>query len=73
MDQKPIMLTLAKKGLSAVEIHADLVVTLRPELVGDPSVTYDFRQAKFSTSKPSFIFSEPDPEVNDSDEASLRA
>jgi hypothetical protein len=59
MDQKTIPLYLARKRLSAVEIHADLVGRLGLESVGYPSVTHSTRQVKFVTSKPRVIFLGP--------------
>jgi transcriptional regulator of acetoin/glycerol metabolism len=56
---------------SRLEIHANLVATPGPESVSDPFVTRDLRQAKFATSKPSITFSEPEPRLDDSDEATL--
>jgi hypothetical protein len=59
MGQRASPLYLTRKGLSAVEIYADLVAMLGPESVSYPSVTNYFRQAKFGTSKPSIIFLNP--------------
>jgi hypothetical protein len=71
MDERTTTLHLARKRLSAVDIHADLVATLGPESVNSPSVTHYLRQAKFAISKPNIVLSEPELEVNDSDEAIL--
>jgi hypothetical protein len=71
MDRRAIALYLARKGLAAVEIHDDLVATLGPKSVNYPSVTHYLRRAQFTSSKPSIIFSEPEPEFDDSYEAIL--
>jgi hypothetical protein len=61
MDPGTITLYLARKRLSAVETHPDLVAMLRPESVSYPSMTHYHHQAKFATSKPNTICFEPDP------------
>jgi hypothetical protein len=45
MDETVITFYLARKGLSAVAIHADLVITPAPELMSYPSVTHCLHQA----------------------------
>jgi hypothetical protein len=55
MDQQLIVLYLARKGLSAVVIHDDLVATLGAEAVNYPSVARHLREAIFASSNP------PDP------------
>jgi hypothetical protein len=59
MNQRAITPYLAEKGPSVVEIDADRVATLGPELVNYPSVTHSLRQAKIMTSKPSTMFLKP--------------
>jgi hypothetical protein len=59
MDQKAITPYLARKGLSALEIDADLVASLGPELVNYSSVTHYLHQTKFATLKPRIIFLNP--------------
>jgi hypothetical protein len=68
MDQRTITFYLARKGLSAVDIRVDLVAALGPESVGHLSVTHYLRQGQFVISKP-MSFSEPEPELDDSDDA----
>jgi hypothetical protein len=69
MDQRTTTLDLARKGPSATEIHVDLAATLGPESVNYPSVKHYLHQVKFPTSKPNIIIAEPEPELDDSDEA----
>jgi hypothetical protein len=71
MNQRAITPYLARKGLSAVEIHTDLAATLGPESVNYLSLTCYLRQAKFATWKPSIVFSEPEPQPDGSDVAVL--
>jgi hypothetical protein len=71
MNQRTTTLCLTRKVLSAVEINADVVAALGPESMSYPSVTHYLRQAKSATSNPRIIFSEPEPELDDSDETIL--
>jgi hypothetical protein len=66
-----ITLNLSRNGLPAVKFHGDLVTRLRPESLSYLFLWYYLRQAKFVTSKTRIIFSEPEPELDDSDEALL--
>jgi hypothetical protein len=54
--QRPTVAYLSLKGMSAREVHDDIVATLGPEAVSYSSVTRDPREARFPPSKP-----EPDP------------
>jgi hypothetical protein len=72
-DQRAITLNPARKGLSAVEIHADLVATLGSESASYPSVTGSLRHAKFAISKPSILFSKQEPKFDDSGETIVLA
>jgi hypothetical protein len=48
MDQESIVQYLALKGMSAVEIHKDLVATLKDEAVAYSTVTRYLRSTSFS-------------------------
>jgi hypothetical protein len=71
MDQRAIVLHFSRKGLSTIEIHADLVATLGPESLSYPSVTHYLHQEKFGSLKPNVFFSEPELELDDSNAAVL--
>jgi hypothetical protein len=73
MDQQSIVLHLARKGLAAVAIYEDLVVTLAAEAINYPSVTCYLREAKFATSNQEVAFCEPIPEHDDCHQATLLA
>jgi hypothetical protein len=73
MDQRSIVLYLARKGLTAMEIYNDLVVTLEPDAKGSRSVTPFLHQAKFPWPNPPTAFSEENPSLDDSNEAILLA
>jgi hypothetical protein len=49
MDQRTITLCLARKGRSAVEVHAAPVARLGYESAGYPSAMHYLRQAEFAT------------------------
>jgi transposase len=71
MTQRPIWDYLSLKGMSAREIHDDIVSTLGPDAVSYSSVTRYLREARFPTSKP-----EPHPanvqrDLDDSDQVIL--
>jgi hypothetical protein len=62
MDQRSIVICLARKELSAIAIHHDLAATLGPEAVGYSSVTCYIREAiLISSNSPANI-----PEANPS-------
>jgi hypothetical protein len=73
MDQCVIVLYLARKGLTAVEICEHLLATLGAEVINSSSVTRHLREAKFATSNPEVTFSEPIRKRNDCDQAILPA
>jgi hypothetical protein len=73
MDQQLIVLYLSRKGLSALAIHDDLVATLGAETVSYPSVTRCLREAIFASSNPSDPLHPPEHQLDDSDDAVLRA
>jgi hypothetical protein len=50
MDQKSIMLYLSLKEMTAVEIHAGLVATLKTEAACDASATRYLRSRSFTAS-----------------------
>jgi hypothetical protein len=50
MDQKSIVLYLSLKKMRAVEIHADLVATLKIEAVWHGSITRHLRSRSFTAS-----------------------
>jgi hypothetical protein len=73
MTQCPIVAYLSLKGISALEIHDDMVATLGPGAVPYSLVTRYFREARFPPLKP-----EPHPvdvqrDLDDSDQAILAA
>jgi hypothetical protein len=73
MAQRPIVVYLSLKGMSAREIHDDIVATIGPDTASYSSVTRYLREAQFPPSKP-----EPRPagvqrDLNDSDQAILAA
>jgi hypothetical protein len=51
MTQGPIVAYLSLKGISAREIHDDLVATLGPDVVPYSSVTRYLREARFPPSQ----------------------
>jgi hypothetical protein len=73
MTQRPILAYLSPKGMSAREIHDDIVATLGSDAVSSSSVTRYLREARFAPSK-----REPHPadvqrDLDDSDQAILAA
>lgn len=73
MDQRSIVLYLARKGLSAKAISDDLVATLGPDAKSYATVTRFLREAKFPSPNPLATFSEETPGYDDSSEAILLA
>jgi hypothetical protein len=73
MNQRSIVLYLARNGLTAMGIYRDLVVTLGPDARSDSSVTHFFREVKFPSPNPPTTFSEDNPSLDDSNEAILLA
>jgi hypothetical protein len=73
MTQRPIVADLSLKGMSAREIHDDIVASIGPDAVSYCSVTRYLYEARFPPSKP-----EPHPgdvqrDLDDSDQAILAA
>jgi hypothetical protein len=73
MTRRPIVAFLSLKGMSAREIHDDIVVTLRPDAVSYNLITRYLRETQFPSSK-----LEPHPadvqrDLDDSDQAILIA
>jgi hypothetical protein len=73
MDQRSIVLYLASKGLSALEIDSDLVGTVGSDANGYSSATYFLREAKFPSPNLPSTFSEENLSLDDSNEAILLA
>jgi hypothetical protein len=73
MGQRSIVLDLARKGITAMEIYNDLVVTLGPNAKGSRSVTRFRREAIFPSPNPPTTFSEETPGSGDSNETILLA
>jgi predicted transcriptional regulator len=71
MDQRSIVLSLARKGLTAMDISNDLVVTLGLDAKGHSSVTRFLREARFPSPNPPITFSEESRSLDDSNEAIL--
>jgi hypothetical protein len=73
MTQRPIVVYLSLKGMSAREIHDDIVATVGPGAGSCSLVTRYLREARFPPSKP-----EPHPanvqrDLDDSDQVILAA
>jgi hypothetical protein len=69
MEQRSIVLYLARKGLSPLAIHNDLVTTLGADAVNYSSVTYYLRDAFFASSNPPTHLPEPEVQFDDCDHA----
>jgi hypothetical protein len=67
MDQRLIILYLARTGLAAVAIHDDLGATLGGEVISYQSATRHLREARLATSNPGNTFSELNIESDDCD------
>jgi hypothetical protein len=52
MTQRPIVAYFSLKGMSAREIHDDIVATLEPDAMSYSSVTRYLREVRFLPSKP---------------------
>jgi hypothetical protein len=55
MIQRPIVAYLSLKGMSAREIHDDIVATIGANAVSYSSITRYLREARFPPSKPERI------------------
>jgi hypothetical protein len=73
MDQQSIVTYLSLKGLNQVEIHNDLVATLKGEAKSYSSVTYYLRKLSSSSPKTLQSSESPAPILNESDKAILLA
>jgi hypothetical protein len=73
MDQRSIVLYLARKGLSAREICDDLEAALGPDAKSYSTVTRFLRETKFLFSDPLVTSSEETPLSDDSNGAILLA
>jgi hypothetical protein len=73
MTQRLIVAYLSLKGMSAREIHDDIVVTLGPDTVSYSSVTSYIRDARFPLSKPEPHPADVQRDLGDSDQAVLAA
>jgi hypothetical protein len=71
MDQRSIVLYLARKRPSAIEIYNDRVAKLSSGAMGDTSVARFLREAKFLSPNPPTTFSEANPSLDDSNKAIL--
>jgi hypothetical protein len=73
MEQRSIVLYLARKGLSPLAFHDDLVTTLGEDEDADAvsysSVTRDLREAVFASSNTPTPLPEPEAEFDDCDHA----
>jgi hypothetical protein len=73
IDQQSIVMYFSLKGLNAVEIHNDLVATLKGEAESYGIVTYDLRNPSFSIPKTFQPSESPAPILGESDESILLA
>jgi hypothetical protein len=73
MTQPPIVAYLSLKGMSAREIHADMMATLGPDAASSSSVTCYLRGALFPPSKPEPHPADVQRDLGDSDQVILAA
>jgi transposase len=69
MTQRPIIVYLSLKGMSADEIHYDTVAGLWPDAVSYSSVTRYLSEARFHPSKPEPHPADVQRDLDDSDQA----
>jgi hypothetical protein len=69
MTQRPKIAYLSLKGMSAGEIHDDIVATLGPDAVSYSSVTRHLREAPFPPSKPEPHPADVQRDLDESDHA----
>jgi hypothetical protein len=69
MTQRPIVAYLSLKGMSPLEIHDNIVATLRPDAMSYSSVTHYLREARFPPSKPEPHPADVQRDLDDSDQA----
>jgi hypothetical protein len=67
MEQRSIVLYLARKRLLPLAIHDDLVTTLGADAVSYSSVTRYLRDAVFASSNPPTHLPEPEAQFDDCD------
>jgi transposase len=73
MTQRPIVGYFSLKGMSAREIHNDIVATLGPDAVSYSSVARYLREARFPPSKPEPHPADVQRDIDDSNQAILVA
>jgi hypothetical protein len=73
MTRRPTVAYLSLKGMSAREIHDDIVATLGSDAMSDNSVTRYLREARFPPSKPEPHPADVQRDLEDSDQAILAA
>jgi hypothetical protein len=73
MEQRSIFLYPARKGLSPLAIHDNLVTTLGADAMSHSSVTCYLRDAVFASSNPPTPLSEPEAQFDNCDHAILLA
>jgi hypothetical protein len=73
MTQPPTVAYLSLKGMSAHEIHDDIVATLGPDVMSYSSVTRYLREARFPLSKPEPHPTDVQRDLDDSDQDILAA
>jgi hypothetical protein len=73
IGQQSIVMYLSLKDLNVVEIHNDLVATLKGEAKSYITVTYCLRKPSFSSPKTPQPYESPAPILNESDEVILLA
>jgi hypothetical protein len=72
MNERSIVLYLARKNLWATEIDSDRGLILESDAKGYSSVTRFLCEAKFHSPNPPTAFSEGNPSLDDSNEALLQ-
>jgi hypothetical protein len=73
MMQRPIVAYLSLKGISARELHDDIVATLGPDAMSYSSITRYLREAQFPPSKPYSHPADVQRDLEDSDQTILAA
>jgi hypothetical protein len=73
MMQRPIVAYLSLKGMSASEIHDNIIAILGPDVVSYSSVTRYLHKAQFPLSKPEPHPADVQRDLDDSDWAILAA
>jgi hypothetical protein len=73
MTQRPVVADLSLKGMSASEIHNEIIITLGPVAVSYNAGPRYFREARFPPSKPEPHPADVQRDLDDSDQAILTA